>query len=440
MPVILGPDGPSLGGFVCPVTVVSAELWKMGQLRPDDRVRFRRIHAAGGGRAPGRAGSADRHAAARPRRAGSPRERSAAPTPVAARQLSDAGGRPQQRPAAIVYRRAGDPDLLIEYGPDWCSISSCACACTRLMRGSSGRHIAGHHRSDARASARCRCITTTARCRRRSCSTLLRRSKQSLPRESMTSRSPRASSSCRCPGTTRRPGWRSRNTCSRCARMRPGAPATSNSSAASTDSTAIDDVKRIVFEASYLVLGLGRRLPGRAGCHAARSAPPAGHHQIQSGAHLDAGERRRHRRRLSVRLRHGGARAATSSSAAPARCGTPSARRRNSQRASPGCCASSTRSASTRSARAELLEFRAGFRARPGAARTSEHDIFRLRRLPALPGRQRRRHRAPQGAPARRFRGGARRWEASGQIGYAAELPPPHDEGAEDCPGRTAWR
>lgn len=43
MPVILGPDGPSLGGFVCPATIVNAELWKMGQLRPGDRVRFERL-------------------------------------------------------------------------------------------------------------------------------------------------------------------------------------------------------------------------------------------------------------------------------------------------------------------------------------------------------------------------------------------------------------
>ena len=49
----------------------------------------------------------------------------------------------------------------------------------------------------------------------------------------------------------------------------------------------------------------GRRLPRRAGRDAARSAPPAGDHQVQPGAHLDAGERRRHRRRLPVRLRHG---------------------------------------------------------------------------------------------------------------------------------------
>ncbi len=33
MPVILGPDGPSLGGFVCPVTIIEAELWKLGQLQ-----------------------------------------------------------------------------------------------------------------------------------------------------------------------------------------------------------------------------------------------------------------------------------------------------------------------------------------------------------------------------------------------------------------------
>ena len=46
MPVILGPDGPSLGGFVCPATIAQAELWKMGQLRPGDKVRFTRLAPA----------------------------------------------------------------------------------------------------------------------------------------------------------------------------------------------------------------------------------------------------------------------------------------------------------------------------------------------------------------------------------------------------------
>lgn len=42
-PVILTNDGPSLGGFVCPVTVARAELWKVGQLKPGDRIRFRAL-------------------------------------------------------------------------------------------------------------------------------------------------------------------------------------------------------------------------------------------------------------------------------------------------------------------------------------------------------------------------------------------------------------
>lgn len=45
MPVILGPDGPSLGGFVCPAVVAGADLWKLGQLRPGDNVRFTPISA-----------------------------------------------------------------------------------------------------------------------------------------------------------------------------------------------------------------------------------------------------------------------------------------------------------------------------------------------------------------------------------------------------------
>lgn len=38
--ILLGPDGPSLGGFVCPVTTGKGELWKLGQLHPGDKVHF----------------------------------------------------------------------------------------------------------------------------------------------------------------------------------------------------------------------------------------------------------------------------------------------------------------------------------------------------------------------------------------------------------------
>ncbi|WP_236206850.1 urea carboxylase [Pseudomonas tohonis] len=46
MPVILGPDGPSLGGFVCPVTVIEADLWQLGQLKAGDKVRFEPVDVA----------------------------------------------------------------------------------------------------------------------------------------------------------------------------------------------------------------------------------------------------------------------------------------------------------------------------------------------------------------------------------------------------------
>jgi biotin-dependent carboxylase-like uncharacterized protein len=44
LPVILGPDGPTAGGFVVAATVVHADLWKIGQFRPvGDHVRFREV-------------------------------------------------------------------------------------------------------------------------------------------------------------------------------------------------------------------------------------------------------------------------------------------------------------------------------------------------------------------------------------------------------------
>ncbi len=43
VPIIIGADGPSLGGFICYATVPAAELWKAGQVRPGDTVRFKKM-------------------------------------------------------------------------------------------------------------------------------------------------------------------------------------------------------------------------------------------------------------------------------------------------------------------------------------------------------------------------------------------------------------
>eukprot|EP00178_Gracilaria_changii_P013285 TRINITY_DN37599_c0_g1_i1.p1 TRINITY_DN37599_c0_g1~~TRINITY_DN37599_c0_g1_i1.p1 ORF type:complete len:1716 (-),score=243.42 TRINITY_DN37599_c0_g1_i1:250-5397(-) len=42
-PIVLMLDGPSLGGFVCPITVASCELWKVAQASPGEKIRFKQV-------------------------------------------------------------------------------------------------------------------------------------------------------------------------------------------------------------------------------------------------------------------------------------------------------------------------------------------------------------------------------------------------------------
>jgi urea carboxylase len=110
MPVILGPDGPSLGGFVCPVTIAHAELWKTGQLKPGDTVRFRSISLE-------QASYLERLQDDTIRHLRLPKKVSAMP------QASSMGSTVLHRipqsatQVQVVYRQSGDRNLLIEYGP-----------------------------------------------------------------------------------------------------------------------------------------------------------------------------------------------------------------------------------------------------------------------------------------------------------------------------------
>jgi urea carboxylase len=88
MPIILGPDGPSLGGFVCPAVIAKDELWKTGQLKPGDKVRFCDV------------------------------------TPNTSPNVLKAGTAPREVLARVddfdlevVYARAGEENILVEYGP-----------------------------------------------------------------------------------------------------------------------------------------------------------------------------------------------------------------------------------------------------------------------------------------------------------------------------------
>ncbi len=105
MPILLGPDGPSLGGFVCPGVVVAGELWKLGQLRAGDAIRFRRVSQA-------EAAELERGVEAYLR--------------GEAGRLPELAGQGEAEPAVLdqrfvggmerVCRAAGDKYLLVEYG------------------------------------------------------------------------------------------------------------------------------------------------------------------------------------------------------------------------------------------------------------------------------------------------------------------------------------
>jgi urea carboxylase len=96
MPIILGPDGPSLGGFVCPLVVIAAERWKIGQLAPGDRLRFVPVALEADS-------SADTSE--------SPPHAIASLSPILA-DMPASGARPR-----TVYRQQGDRNILVEYGP-----------------------------------------------------------------------------------------------------------------------------------------------------------------------------------------------------------------------------------------------------------------------------------------------------------------------------------
>lgn len=158
MPVILGPDGPSLGGFVCPATTIRADRWKIGQLKAGDRVRFipvtiedateiereqldalttlapieigTELKAGRAGQVPGSVGDTTSPTQARahpvsaanalgagtylrrcrePARHGLPAQ--PLPSPIVKTISKDLHG------VEVVYRVAGDKYLLVEYGP-----------------------------------------------------------------------------------------------------------------------------------------------------------------------------------------------------------------------------------------------------------------------------------------------------------------------------------
>ena len=126
MPIILGPDGPSLGGFVCPAAIVQAELWKMGQLKAGNTIRFVRLNQTEAAtlevvqnRLIAKIGSDDIASSVDTDR---PKVSIIKPSikmmdshiPTVSPILAETAKTVSQ--IKVVYRQAGDKNLLVEYG------------------------------------------------------------------------------------------------------------------------------------------------------------------------------------------------------------------------------------------------------------------------------------------------------------------------------------
>lgn len=106
MPVILGPDGPSLGGFVCPFTVISADLWKLGQLKAGDNLNFEVVDLATAKQIE----IAQNQQIDKLENVNCEYQSAAISTPILDTLQTDDGE------PGLVFRQAGDKFLLAEYG------------------------------------------------------------------------------------------------------------------------------------------------------------------------------------------------------------------------------------------------------------------------------------------------------------------------------------
>ncbi|MEU0092232.1 5-oxoprolinase/urea amidolyase family protein [Kribbella sp. NPDC006257] len=109
-PVIVGKDGPSLGGFVVPAVVIEADRWMLGQLRPGDAVNLQPV-------SPDEAAEAIRvrRTWLADLRQESPAPQATAAGPERPAVLHQAAG--SRNAPAYTIRRSGDRHLLVEAGP-----------------------------------------------------------------------------------------------------------------------------------------------------------------------------------------------------------------------------------------------------------------------------------------------------------------------------------
>ena len=249
MPVILGPDGPSLGGFVCPVTVIEADLWQIGQLKAGRQGALRARRCRDGAQLRQRTSREVATLAAHATPLHAEDERARLAIADRARTLANGDDR-------LVARLSGDTHLLLEIGPSELDLVlrfrvPCADAIARSVAlAGRDRSDAGHPFAAGALSSRerlplatlaraCRARHGNACCCRRICAR--RRRIVHLP---LSWDDPACQLAIDKYMTTVR-------------KDAPWCPSNLEFIRRINGLDSIDDVKRIVFDASYLVMGLG---------------------------------------------------------------------------------------------------------------------------------------------------------------------------------------
>jgi urea carboxylase len=265
MPVILGPDGPSLGGFVCPVTIVRAELWKMGQLRPGDEISFRCVTEEEARLMEGEqeesialiAAPASPHPHLLSIRAPAPFERPAQQVAVRGSVLANASPilfANDTTSPIVTYRQSGDKNLLVEYGEQVLDLEL-RFRVHALMQWLERQQLAGL--LEFTPGIRSLQVHYDNRVlSQRSLMTLLRQAEESLPSVDnieVPSRIVHLPLSWDDPATRLAIEKYTQSV----RKDAPWCPSNIEFIRRINGLASIDDVKRIVFDASYLVMGLG---------------------------------------------------------------------------------------------------------------------------------------------------------------------------------------
>ncbi|CAG8372942.1 unnamed protein product [Penicillium salamii] len=127
-PIVLTRDRPDLGGFVCPMTVCSGEMWKVGQLKAGDKARFRLTTFENALKI-----SLAKHSYLREISAYIQSKTDLAipslrldlshqPTPLILKRKPATSNHPQ-----VTFRQAGDTSIIVEYGKQIADLRNTVC-------------------------------------------------------------------------------------------------------------------------------------------------------------------------------------------------------------------------------------------------------------------------------------------------------------------------